>query len=505
MASKAHVGEQDRTLTPLAAAPVAAPNTLKGQAVRGVRWTLYGTLLNLALQTLLLALVARWLDRAELGLAAIAMALTQLAVLIADGGLGSAVYRRGTLSPGEPLALMWTGIGLSLVLGLALAALAPLVALLYRQPELEALVRLFAISVVCLGPGLMHRTLLQRNLRFKTLAAVDVFAAAFATLTSLSLLVAGFGLTSLACGAVMRSVASSVGWHLSGRDLVPSVAADWSHVRLYLRLGSIQLLSSLLAFFGGQADVFLTGTLLGMVPLAVFDTAKGLMFRPTQLTVPVVQRVFAPTLAQVSESQERLRGVFGRMLTLTIATNLPLFCGLALAARPLVSILLGDRWADTVSIVPLLAPFAVATLLVSACGQLLYALGKATELLRWNLFRAITNLTAVAVGAQWGPTGIAIGITLQCYLQLALMFVIDVRPITGATLRELTLPMVPYVAAAAIAAVPALLIVWLVPIAWLALGLATLAYAGTYATYLWFTHPEARELWQLIRSQGLLS
>jgi hypothetical protein len=49
------------------------------------------------------------------------------------------------------------------------------------------------------------------------------------------------------------------------------------------------------------------------------------------------------------------------------------------------------------------------------------------------------------------------------------------------------------------------LIVWLVPIAWLALGLAALAYAVTYAAYIWFTHAEARELWQLVRSQGLLS
>jgi len=63
----------------------------------------------------------------------------------------------------------------------------------------------------------------------------------------------------------------------------------------------------------------------------------------------------------------------------------------------------------------------------------------------------------------------------------------------------------PYVWAAALAAVPAALAVHLIAQPLVALIVAALVYAGVYAFTLWRTHPEARELVQLIRSQGLLT
>lgn len=484
---------------------MAQPSPLKAQALRGVRWTLYGTLVNLGLQLLLLYLVARWLPRPQLGLAALALTLTQLAVLIADGGLGNVVYRRAQLSPGEPRALLLLGIGLATALAALLYGITPLLAQAYALPELTPLLHIMTLGVLLVGPGLGLRTLLQRHLRFKTLAAVEGLSALVATGVSLSLLLAGWGISALAWGSVARAAVSAAGWFVTGRDLLPSAPADWSHLGLYLRLGALQLVTSLLAFIGGQADVMLTGALLSLVALASFDTAKSLALRPSQLTAPIVQRVFAPTMAQVGADQARLANVYRRMLALTFATNAPVLIGLALASGPLVAVLLGPRWADTAVLLPVAALSALAWLMMSVVGQLLYAKGQAERLLVWNALRAAGSLTAVFVGAYAGPLGIMLGIaTLNTALFLT-MAATDARRVTGLSLHAQLSPLAPYTLAAAVAAAPTALVLLFVTNPYVALALAAAVYASTYAAWLWRTHPEARELVALVRSQGLLS
>lgn len=470
-----------------------------------MRWTSYGTIFNLVLQATQLLVLARWLSPTELGLAAIALAVAQLGVLFVDLGVGNALIREPIIKSGVVSGLWLLSLVSGLLIALGVWSLSRSIAAFYHREALVPLLSVVSLSLFMVSLGMTYKALLQRAMRFKTLTVIEAAAGIISAITNLALVWSGVGVISLAFGALARAVVQSTGFAFLGWHLHPFEQPRWRELGSYLRFGAFQLATVILSFFGGQADTLLTGRFLGIASLGMLDVSKNLVMRPMQITAPIVQRVMTPVLGLLQHDKPRLRDAFVQMQTMLVATNLPVFVGMGVAAQPLVLTALGEQWLSVVPLVPILAIMGFARVVASAVGPLVIALGLAQRAFWWNLGYAVTGLSTVALAVNWGTTGVAVGGSLHIIGLAVAQYFGHIRPLTGATIGELVRPMVPYLAAAALAAVPALLIVWLVPLAWLALGLAAIAYAGTYATYLWLTHPEARELWRLIRSQGLLS
>lgn len=481
------------------------PSPLKAQALRGARWTSYGTVVSLLLQTAQLLILARWLSPTELGLAAIALAVGQLALAFVDLGVSNALISAPRVSP-SAISLLWL---LSLASATLLAGVLTLgggaIAAFYSRADLEPLLGLVGLSLVVAAPGVTYRALLQRELRFKTLAAVETLAAIAAAAVNLTLVLLGFGVISLAWGAVARALISALGHILPGRALHPWAPPRWAEAVGYLRFGAYQLATVVLSFLGLQADTLLTGRLIGLPALGLLDTAKSLVMRPMLITAPVLQRVMTPVLARVAVDRPRLRQAFIRSQTLLYAANLPLFVGMALAADPLVRVVLGEQWLSAIPLLPVLALMGIARVLAMTVGPLVMALGLAARAFWWNLGFAASGLAAVLIGAHGGVTGVAWAVTLQIALLALAQYFGHIRPYTGASLGQWLSPLAPYTLAAAVAAAPTGLVLLFVTNPYVALALAAVVYASTYAAWLWRTHPEARELVALVRSQGLLS
>ncbi len=191
--------------------------SLKRAAVSGVKWTLTSTGLTTVIQFVQVAVLARLLEPADFGLMAMIWIFLNFALLFMDMGVGQAIIQKQDISKEQLASLYWANIAIGLVVfGVTLAA-TPLAVALYSEPRLYTLMPLAACLLAIVPFGAQFQLLLQKELRFKTLAAIEIAGAVVAASVAIGAALAGQGVLSLVFGqlgggAVSTLLLVATGW-----------------------------------------------------------------------------------------------------------------------------------------------------------------------------------------------------------------------------------------------------------------------------------------------------
>src|SRR5262249_43930209 len=174
---------------------------LRGGAVSVA--TQYG---NGVLQIAAAVILARLLTPEDFGLVAIVTVLTSFAPLLIDLGLGDATTQRSNITRGQVSSLFWLSSGFGLAIAVIVAACSPLIAWIYREPRMEAVVLCFAITFVLFGVSNQHLALLRRTMQFARIAKIQIFGTFVGVAIAIFIAICGHGYWAL----VLRPIASSI-------------------------------------------------------------------------------------------------------------------------------------------------------------------------------------------------------------------------------------------------------------------------------------------------------
>jgi PST family polysaccharide transporter len=323
---------------------------------------------------------------------------------------------------------------LSSLLALALIAVAPWVNPVISLSRDSPLLPLLTIALVCAGAAATPLGVLQRRLRFRQMAAVDVLAFGPATIgVSVLLAALGNGAVSLVWGQIAGGLTTAIGYHMLARiPLRPaSPVAMWRSVKPLLRFGSGYSLSQLGNWFALNADNFVTVNVLGKEPFGLYSRAYNLLAQPANIVGSAVDKALFPAMARARDDGERLRRAYVRSASLVALITVPLSVILWVLAPEIIGILLGPRWTGVV--VPLQV-FALV-LLPRASYKISGSLTRATGAVYGGAWRqwlyAAVVLVACAIGTRWGVNGVAVGASIAIVLHFLIMLRFSERVARG--------------------------------------------------------------------------
>src|ERR1700679_2648142 len=133
---------------------------LKGRSVRGGMLTLTSQGVQFVMQSVSTIVLARLLTPADFGLVAMVTAITGLGQGFADLGLSEATVQREKISHRQVSTLFWINVSIGLALMLVAAGLAPVLALVYREPRLKDIGFLMSLTFLIGGLRVQHDALL---------------------------------------------------------------------------------------------------------------------------------------------------------------------------------------------------------------------------------------------------------------------------------------------------------------------------------------------------------
>lgn len=352
-------------------------------------------------------ILARLLSPKDFGLVGMVTAFTGILLLLRDFGLSSASIQRATVTDEQISTLFWVNLLVGTLLGLLTVAMAPFVAALYHEPRLFAVTAALAVGFVFNAAGVQHSALLQRQMRFTTMAVITVISLLVGNAIGIVQARAGYGYWALVVMTVSIPLTATIGaWLTTG--WIPKMPQRGAGIGSMMRFGGIVSLNSLVAYFAYNADKILIGRVWGSDVLGIYGRAYQLTNIPTENLNTAVGEVAFAALSRLQGDPSRLRAYFLKGYSLVLSMTLPLTLACTLFANDVVFVLLGRKWMDAVVIFRLLAPTIMIFALINPLGWLLVSLGLVRRSLNIALVFAPTLIAGYLLGLPHGPEGVAL-------------------------------------------------------------------------------------------------
>ena len=365
---------------------------------------------------------------------------------LSDIGTGSFLVYRPKEIEDHADTTFWVNLALSSFLLALLAAFAPLLGRLYREPLLVPFLVLLGLGVWARLNASMHQSLLRTGGRFRAVAVIDNCASAAWLAIAVILAWKGFGVWALVASAVAANVILAAllivtqGWR-----------PQWKISRDSLRLlggFSFWFLGQGIAWYAAtNLDNWMVGRYLGMGALGIYAIAYNYSLLPVTLVGNAMGNVGFAEMPKLYDRPERFWASyrdFSRVLAL-----LGCFASFAaiVAAPDVIPLVLGAKWE------PAVVPFQILS--VYAATRCLWmdpflALGN----FRLSCLTGIVAVTIVAIsvgiGLRFGLVGVACAMLgTQIAYQIASLLLVSRswRRLANAARTSL-----PYLAGGAIAA-----------------------------------------------------
>lgn len=399
------------------AAPASAPSLTK-RAVAGTAWSSLSMAGRQVLTIASVATVARLLGPDAYGVMGMANLLMAFILNFRDLGTGSAIIQRKTITNRLISSLFWVNFALGLFLAGIVCAASPAVASFFKTPELIPILCTLSISFWLTSCGIVHSSLIIREMRFRALAASDLSAAAMAYLVALSFAYKGFGVWSLVFANLASSLTACIGYWI-GSHWRPSWEFDGASIRSVAKYSLNLSGFGLVNYFSRNADNITVGKVLGKAPLGDYQMAYNLMLTPIQNISSVIAQATFPAFARIQDDNGRFRQAYTRSCMLIALISFPVMAGLGVVADPMIRTILGAKWIGAIRVFQILAPVGIVQSVQTTVGQIYMAKGRTDWFFRWGIASGLILVSSFLVGIHFGILGVAtayciafIGITM---------------------------------------------------------------------------------------------
>ena len=418
---------------------------LKVKTLRGGVAKLCGQAGNFALRLGFMVVLARLLSPQDFGLVAMVTVVTGVYQLFTDAGLSRATIQRSAITNQQISTLFWINILVGTALGALCVATAPVIVKFYHEPRLFGVTIAMGAGFVLNAAGVQHSAILQRQLRYVAVTAIELSAQLASIVVGIGMALAGFGYWAIVGAAIISPAVSTAGmWIVAG--WIPGAPKWDAEVNSMLRFGGTITLNGVIVYIAYNFDKLLLGRVWGADALGIYGRAYQLVNLPTGNLRAAVDGIALSGLSRLQNDPPRIRSYFLKGYSLVISMTVPIPMFSALFAEDIIRVLLGPKWGEAAEIFRFLTPTVLILAIINPLGWLLLSVGLQARSLRIAMMIAPIVIVSYVIGLPYGPAGVAFaysaGMTLlliPCVLWCLHgtvvspkdLFVAAIRPVLG--------------------------------------------------------------------------
>ena len=370
-------------------------------------WSLGTEVARYTIQPIVAIVLARLLSPHDFGLVGMCLVSISLLQVFKDGGLGDVIIRDEDESVVD--FAFSTQFAIAILLSTAVLLVAPVIAILFSQPQLTAPIRVLALSFLISPFVDIPIRLSQRQLNFRVNFIHSVLAPLFGGIVSVSLAFSGWRHWSLILGTLCGQITSAV--------ILPFLTHWRPRFRFSTRgrkdqinFGLHMTAQAMLRWLRNSIAKLSLGVAKGTMQLGIFEVAQQAANMPYNCISGSLQKLAFPVFSKhVREGKNPAPAFLSVVHRLTLV-SIPLGFFLAWSARDGIRLLLGEDW------LPMLWIFVACLFVanVAAIVNLNFAVFKAVNrpsVLSWFLAaRVILSVPIFAYASTQGLEPLAVAI-----------------------------------------------------------------------------------------------
>ncbi len=394
-------------------------DSLRSKTIDALSWSFLESVGLRGVRFVLGVVLARLLLPEQFGLIGMLTIFMAVAQTFLDSGFGAALIQKREVTPTDTCSIFYFNIVVGLAAAGLLCLIAPWIAAFYNQPILTPLTRALSLTIVINSFGLIQGAILDKQINLKTQTKISLIASIISGVVGVTLAAVGFGVWSLVVQEISKTMLRTAClWFL--KSWRPALMFSLKSLREMFSFGSRLLASGLLNQIFENIYLLVIGKLFSANALGFFIRAKTFGELPSETLSSMVGRVTFPVFSTIQDDPARLQRGMRKALTTLVLLNFPMMIGLAVVARPLVLVLITEKWTECIPYIQLLSFLGLLYPLHVINLTLLQALGRSDLFLRLEIIKKVLVVINIAITWRWGISAMIYGMiamsTVSYYL-----------------------------------------------------------------------------------------
>ena len=327
--------------------------SLKGKTAKGLLW---GGMNNGVQQLVGLVfgiILGRLLSRDDFGMIAMITIFSVIANELQSSGFKTGLINMTSPRHEDYNSVFWFNIIAGSVLYALLFFISPWIAAYYHQPALTWLCRYVFLGFVFSSFGLAQSAYLTKSLQIKEIAQSGMTAVMLSSITGAVMAWGGFGYWALATQNLVYILANTLLlWHFS--PWRPTLHIDFGPVRQLFPFSVRILITAILGHINVNVMNIMLGRHYSASDTGDYNQAYQWSSKFFLLVQNMLKQVDQPVLVGLHDERERQLRVLRKMMRFTAFISFPLLLGLGLVSHEFIVITIGEKWATSASLLPLL-------------------------------------------------------------------------------------------------------------------------------------------------------
>lgn len=371
--------------------------SLKNKTVKGVGWSFIDNLSSSGITFLVGLVLARLLTPSEYGIMAILTIFIAVSNSIVDSGFSNALIRKTDARRVDYNTVFLFNLLVSGLLYVVLFLAAPAISRFFKEPLLVEVMRVIGWVLVINALAIIPRTLFVKEVNFKTQTKVSLIASISSGVIGIGMALAGLGVWSLVGQQLSRQLLNTLFlWiYCTWR---PAWEFSMQSFKELFGFGSKILLSGLLNTIFNEIYSLVIGRCYTSAQLGQYTRANQFNQIFSSNLTTVIQRVSYPVLSSIQDESERLREAYRKVIKSTMLISFACMLGLAAVARPLILILIGEKWLPAVGFLQIICFSGMFYPLHAINLNILQVKGRSDLFLRLEIIKKIIAVGPLVLG-----------------------------------------------------------------------------------------------------------
>lgn len=345
--------------------------------------------------------LARLLTPEDYGQVALVTVFITILNTFALSGIGTSLIQKKDTDDLDYSTVFHFNIVFSLFIYVILFLCAPLIGKFYSDSSLILLVRVLGISIIISGANNVQRSYVSKTMQFKRFFLSTLIGTLISGVVGVAMAYKGFGTWAIVGQQLSNQVVDTVilwftvGWR-------PKKEFSFSRLKSLYSFGWKLLVSSLLDTIYNNIYSLVIGKFYDANTLGLYN--KGVQF-PKLIVSNIngpIQSVLLPAMSSEQDNKKRIKEMTRRSIVTSSFFIFPIMIGMAAIAKPMVILLLTEKWVACVPFVQISCISLALYPIHTANLQAINALGRSDIFLKLEIIKKIIGLILLVVAIPYG-------------------------------------------------------------------------------------------------------
>ena len=375
--------------------------SLKKKTLSGLVWSFSDLIANQVIQFIIQITLARLLLPKDFGIIGMITIFIAISNSVIDSGFSNALIRENKPNQDDYSTVFYFNLIMAFIMYAVLFLSADFISAFFKEPQLVFILRVLSLTLIINSFGLIQRTMLIKNIDFKTQTRISVISSIISGVVAIIFAYMGCGVWSLVIRTLSMQFIQSFLLCLFNKWM-PSLVFKIDSFKRLFGFGWKLLVSGLLYTLYDNLYFIIIGRGFSTLELGYYTNTSRLRDIASQAITFSVQRVSYPVLSSMQEDNAKLKIVYKKIIKTSVFITFPMMIGLAAVASPLITLLFGYKWIPSIYYFEILCFAGMLAPLHAINLNILKVKGRSDLFLGLEIVKVVIGLTTIAVVMFWG-------------------------------------------------------------------------------------------------------